>query len=91
MEKENKKISTHLAEIEKENQERIVKETKRLFIPLILSKCSELTIRKFIKLSIHLIKCFHKSLARELSVFKTTNVQSEDLINAIYIITDETI
>jgi hypothetical protein len=54
--------SININEIEEENIDRIISATERLFNSNNLRKCKELIIRKFIKLSIHLIKYFHKSL-----------------------------
>jgi hypothetical protein len=51
----------------------------------ILSKCCELTIRKFIKLSIHLIKYLHQDIVKMLSTFIPSD-PNKDLTNDIIIL-----
>jgi hypothetical protein len=58
--------SININEIHKENIDRIISEIERLFDDRILSECNELTIKKFVKLSIHLIKYFHQALVEKL-------------------------
>ena len=79
--------SININEIKKDDIDRIATETKRLFNDTTLSKCNELTLRKFIKLSIHLIKYFHKALVEELSKFQRIEEnESKDLENSIEIL-----
>jgi predicted transcriptional regulator len=78
--------SININEIEKENTDRILSEIKRIIKYSNLSKCNELTIKKFVKLSIHLIKYFHKDLVKKLFV-KLTD-ENNDLINDINILSN---
>jgi hypothetical protein len=83
--------SININELHKENIGQLISETERLFDVNILSKCSEFIMRKFIKISINLIKYFHQPLSVELSKYKTTyeNVSNvlkdlEDILDNLF-------
>jgi hypothetical protein len=72
--------SININEIEKENIDRIFLKIEQILNYSNLSKCNELIRKKFVKLSIHLIKYFHQALVEELSKYKQANEnESEDL------------
>ena len=89
-EKENEIIkfinSINIYEITNEKIEKILPAIKVLFTKLILSESSESTLKKFIKLSIHLIKYAHYDLVQNLSKFKASDETNNELVNDIYLL-----
>ena len=68
--------------------DRINSDIEILFDESILSECSVLTIKKFIKLSIHLNKYFHKQIVQKLQNLDpndATNLEDDiDTLNGLY-------